>query len=285
MRTDIPQNTFIDGAAHEEFETRVAAQTHVGEILVRKQFQQHRRNTRNTCFVIGAVPQPAALPVGFERAADVFDDLRLHEVREVARTVAVRPADELAPVLAGVADAQRPDDTVAVADACVRVERQRHIDRNAQSRGVGQTLRTAHQGVDPMGARHVVVLVIVGIVFRRVDRLGKTRPLEPVARALAETGIAAGLLDILRVGQPQRVAGRAGDVAETAADLHGIGRNDAVRRARTVRKGHDLLTPRGESEAPQVDPRSAAHRLIDGIFGLAAEVMHRIMRIVGAFGR
>ena len=144
MRTDILQDTFIDSAAHEKLETRIAAQPHIGEILVREQLQQHRRDARDTRFVIGAVPQSAALPAGFERAADVLDDLRLHEVRQVARTVTVRPAGEFAPVLAGVVDTQRADDAVAVANARIRVERQRHIDRNAQPHGIGQTLRTAH---------------------------------------------------------------------------------------------------------------------------------------------
>ena len=56
-------------------------------------------------------------------------------------------------------------------------------------------------------------------------------------------------------------------------------------RPRTVRKGHDLLPSGGEGKAPEVDPRPAAHRLIDGKRGLAAEVANRIMRVVGAFGR
>ena len=136
-----------------------------------------------------------------------------------------------------------------------------------------------------MSTRHIAVLVVVGVALRRVDLFRESGPLEPVAGTLAETGITARLLDILRVGQTQRVAGRAGDVAVAAADLHGIGREDAPGRARTVRKGHDLTVSRSERETSQIDPCAAAHRLVDGERGLPAEVVHRIMRIVGAFGR
>ena len=260
-------------------------QAHVGEILVRQEFEQHRRDARHARFVVGAVPHPAAAPGRFAGAADILDDLRLHEVRQVARTVAVGPALEFALVLTGEEDAQRADDAVAVAHPGVGVERQRHVDRNAQPRGVGQTLRAAHQGIDPMGARHVVVLVVVGVVFRRIDLFRKSRPLKPVARPLAETRVTAGLPGMLRAGQAQRVAGRAGHVAVAAADLHRVGRDDAPARPRTVRKGHDLLPSGGEGKTPEVNPRPAAHRLIDGKRGLAAEVADRIIRVVGAFGR
>ena len=123
------------------------------------------------------------------------------------------------------------------------------------------------------------------MVLRRVDLFRKSRPLEPVARTLAETRVTAGLRGILHVGQTQRVAGRAGHVAVAAADLHRVGRNDAPVLPRTVREGHDLLLSGGERKAPEVNPRPAAHRLIDSQRGLAAEVADRIMRVVGAFGR
>ena len=144
MRTDITQDTLVNSPAHEELEARVVPQAHVGEILVRQEFEQHRRDARHARFVVGAVPHPAAAPGRFAGAADILDDLRLHEVRQVTRTVAVGPALEFALVLAGEEDAQRADDAVAVAHPGVGVERQRHVDRNAQPRGVGQTLRAAH---------------------------------------------------------------------------------------------------------------------------------------------
>ena len=144
-------------------------------------------------FVIGAVPKPAAAPCRFVRAADIFDDLGHDDIREVARTVAVGAPFELALVLARIEDAQRADDVVIEPHAHIGVERQRHIDRNAQPGAVGHPLRTARQGIDPMGARHVVVLVIVPVLLRGVDLFVESGPLEPVAGALAETGITARL--------------------------------------------------------------------------------------------
>ena len=163
------------------------------------------------------------------------------------------------------------------------MERQRHIDRNAQPRGVGHPLRTARKGIDPMRTRHVVVLVVVRPAFRSIDFLAEPGPLEPVARPLAETGIAARLLGIGPAPDTQRVAHRAGHVAVAAADLHGIGRHDAPRLARTVRKSDDGLFAGVEEEPSEIDPRAAAHRLIHGELRVAPEVMHRIFRIIGAF--
>ncbi len=84
----------------------------------------------------GSTSRGGSRPV--RRCGGYLDDLRLHEVRQVTRTVAVGPALNLPFVLAGEEDAQRADDAVAVAHPGVGVERQRHVDRNAQPRGVGR---------------------------------------------------------------------------------------------------------------------------------------------------
>ena len=56
LRADVPQDAFIYGTADRELETRVVSVTHIGEILMRKQFQQHGRGTWDAGFVIGAIP-------------------------------------------------------------------------------------------------------------------------------------------------------------------------------------------------------------------------------------
>ena len=131
-----------------------------------------------------------------------------------------------------------------------------------------------------MGARHVVVLVIVPVLLRGVDLFVESGPLEPVAGALAETGITARLQMAHHAGPAQRIAHRAGYVAVTAADLHGVGRDDAARLTRAVGKRHDLLRTGVEQKAAEVDPRSAAHGLIYGEAAVPSEVMHRILRVV-----
>ena len=251
---------------------------------MREQFEQHGRGTRHARFVIGAVPEPAAVPFGFAGTADVGDDLRHDDVRQVARTIAVGTALETPLVLAGIEDAQRADGLVVEPHARIGMEGQRHVDRNPQSRAVGHPLRTPHQGIDPVGARHVVVLIIVGVLLRGVYLRVEPRPLEPVAGALAETGIAARLLGIFDAGTAQRIADRAGDIAVAAADLHGVGRDDTSRLPRAVGERHDRLLTRPEEEMPEVNPCPAAHRLVHGERTLAAEVMHRILRVVGASG-
>ena len=160
------------------------------------------------------------------------------------------------------------------------MERQGHVERDVQARRIGQALRTAQQGVDPMGPRHVVVLVVVLMVFRRIDRLGKPGPLQPVARPLAETRVAARLGHILPVGPPKRIARSTRHIPETPAHLHGIGRNQPPGTPRTVRQRHDRLLTRGKRKMAQINPGSTAHRLIDREFGLAAQVVHRIAGIV-----
>ncbi len=114
-----------------------------------------------------------------------------------------------------------------------------------------------------------------------MDLLAEPGPLKPIARSLAEARIAARLLGIASVRTPQRVAHRAGHVAHAAADLHGVGRHDAPCMRRKVREHHPRgMAPRGERERPQVDPRASAHRLIDREAALAAQVAHRVARIL-----
>lgn len=218
---------------------------------MREQFEQHGRDARHARLVVGAVPQPAPVPRRLPRAPDVRDDLGHHQVGQVARTVAVGTAVEAAALLTGVEDAQRADRLVAVAHPGIGVEGQGQVDRDAQPRGVGHPFGSARQRIDPVGTRHVVVLVVVGEVLGRIDRGVEPGPLQPVARPLAEAGIAARLLGIERIRLPERVADRAGHVAVAAADLHGIGRNGAAGHARTVGERDDRLLAGRKGEAPR----------------------------------
>ena len=248
---------------------------------MRQQFEQHRRRRRNARFVVGAIPQSAPAPFGFVGGADVADDLTHHQIGQVTRQVAAGTPFEAAAVLLCEVDAQRADRLVVAAHAGVGVEGQRHVDGNVQTLFVGQPFGAAHERVDPVGARHVILLVVVEPLLLAVDRFGKSRPLQPIAGALAETGITARLAEIVGILRAELRSRRAGDVAHAAADLHGVGRHDAVlfRRAVAQRDQRRILSRR-EAECPQIDPCAAAHGLIDRETALATQMAHRVEGIL-----
>ena len=118
----------------------------------------------------------------------------------------------------------------------------------------------------------------------RIDRIRKSRPLQPVARTFGETGIAAGLVCVVDF----RIAlfGRhdPGDVALPAADFDGVGRDDPTYLMRQIaqRNAARFGTSRIEIEVPEVDPCAAAHRLVDAETGRSSFVANRVDRIVRA---
>ena len=83
-------------------------------------------------------------------------------------------------VFAGEEYAERSDNLVIHLCAGIRVECECHVDRNPETRAVGQGLRTAHEVVDPVCTRHVVVAIVVGTLFWIVDLFGESGPLKPV---------------------------------------------------------------------------------------------------------
>lgn len=106
----------------------------------------------------------------------------------LARKVAIRAALETAAPILGIEYSEGSDYVVVQPHARVGVKRQGHIDGDPLARLLRQTFRTARERINPMGARHVVVLVIVRVLLGGVDILGEARPLEPIARALAKRG-------------------------------------------------------------------------------------------------
>ena len=108
--------------------------------------------------------------------------------------------------------------------------------------------------------------------------------MQPVARTFGETGIAAGLVCVVDF----RIAlfGRhdPGDVALSAADFDGVGRDDPTCLMRQIaqRNAARFGTSRIEIEVPEVDPCAATHRLVDAETGRSSFVANRVDRIVRA---
>ena len=74
------QDAFVYASAGREAETRIQTVTHVGKVLVGKQFQQQAGHTGGAALTVTAVPNLAPGPVGFIGGADVFHNLGLDQV-------------------------------------------------------------------------------------------------------------------------------------------------------------------------------------------------------------
>ncbi len=85
---DEAQDAFVHGAAHHEAEARVETVAHVGEVLVRHEFEQHGRNAWYPSLEVTLVPHAAARPFRVGLQAQVVGNLCLHDVAEVAVEVA-----------------------------------------------------------------------------------------------------------------------------------------------------------------------------------------------------
>ena len=223
--------------------------------------------------------------MGFVDGAYVLDHLRHYDIGELAREVTVGASREMTLVILGVEYAQRTDYVVVKPDTRIRMECQRHVYGDSLALLVGQAFRAAHEGVDPMRTRHVIVLVVVGTFLGRIYLFVETRPLEPIASPLAKTGIFAGKGFVLDGFVAQRWRYIARDIAVAAADLDGIGRNRTSPFSGDIRQRDKRAFPAcGKGKIPQVYPHAAAHGLVHGETALAAEVVYRIYGIVGALG-
>ena len=157
------------------------------------------------------------------------------------------------------------------------MEGQNHIYGDRLTLLVGQTLRTAHQRIDPVGTRHIVVLVVVEILFGGIYILLKARPLQPITGTLAEAGILArgGLVDYILLLEFR--ACRACHIAIAATNLHSIGRDGLPLTLALVCKRYEaLLVALVEGEVAEIYPHTSTHLLIDGKAALATRVVYGV---------
>ena len=118
--------------------------------------------------------------MGLGLGTDVANELSHHNIGQIARQVAVGTTLKTPLVILRVVDSQRADDVVIQTYTSIRVECQHHVDGDRLAILLGQTLRTTHQRIDPVGTRHVVVLIVVHILLWSINILLETRPLQPV---------------------------------------------------------------------------------------------------------
>ena len=132
------QDALIHGPGHQKPEARVEPVAHVGQILVREQFEQHGGNFGHTGLEIGFVPHAPPAPLGGTGAVQVVGDLREHEVGEVARYLARYVVEVDLAVLAGEIDAQTAYGRVVGSGAGIGVEGEGQVDGYVQPRAVGE---------------------------------------------------------------------------------------------------------------------------------------------------
>ena len=234
-----------------------------------QQFQEHRRDGSRPGFAVGTVPGLPPGPLGLELFPDVLDDLRLHEIGEEASVHAGLAVRKLVLVVGqeGV-DAQGADDGVVLGDARVAVEGEGKVEGHAPTAHLGVDARPAGEVGDPLAAAREIPGVVVLPV---VEQVGVDAvPLHAVQGAFRESGIARHFAAAL-------------DLADAAAEFHGVGAHEAGGRA-LVRQADESLVPLVEREGSEIDPGAPGHALVHVELALAAQVMDRIDGVRGAVG-
>ena len=263
------EDALVDGPGHREAEGRVQAVFHVGEILVREQFQEHGRDGGRPGLAVGAVPRLPPGPVGLELLPDVIHDLRLDVVGEKPSVQAGLAVREFVLVVRqqGV-DAQRADDGVVLGDARVAVESEGKVEGNAPAARFRVHARAAGEVGHPLAAsREIPRIVVLPVIEHvRVDAV----PLHAVQGAFREGGVAGQLAAAL-------------DLAHAAAELHGVGAHQAGGRT-LVRQAHEAFVALREGESPEIDPGAPGHPLVHVEFAHASQVMDRVHGVGGAVG-
>ena len=129
-----------------------------------------------------------------------------------------------------------------------------------------------------MCTRHIVIFVVVCAILRCVDARGESRPLQPVACALGEAWVAAGICSC------EGVCGvvAAANVTHATANFYGIGAYHALLRG-VVREGYKaLMLARLEVELAEGYPHRVTHFLVYGEGVVATRCMYSVVGIADA---
>ena len=229
---------------------------------MREEFEQHCGHLRHTGFEITLVPHPAARPVGLESRAHVLGDVRHHVVREVTRCLAAAAVAELVACCAVYAKCAYYG--VVHRSAGIGVECETEVYRNAQAFTVGKHRRATRKPVHPQAAATVIVSVVVYIIRRREDAVGRACPLQEITRAFGETRISA--CHIFIINGIRAIFYFTGHIAHAAAEFHGICRYHGLTVLARIAELDYGLVPVAlfEREVPEIYPCPAAHLLVDG---------------------
>lgn len=164
------------------------------------------------------------------------------------------------------------------------MECHRHIDGDSETFVFRQNRTAAGEVVHPNTAAFVIVGIVIDVFRWGIDRVGNSRPLQPVARTLNKAGITA--LDRLIVDTVVRFFHFTENVAYTTANLHGVGGDDCAGFGRNAHEfdGGTFTPTLVEREMAEINPCSAAHSLIDTERGCALKAIHAIECVGGAIG-
>ena len=154
------------------------------------------------------------------------------------------------------------------------MERKRKVDGDIQACLAGYHRRSACKIVDPQAAATIVVVVVVDSMRRRIDRVGHSCPLQPVACTLGESRIAAELI-IMRKAVDHRdgaevahllfreiVGNPTLDVAHTASDFNGVGCDHLSGLAGVACQRDNGMAAGCQVKMSEINPCAASHSLV-----------------------
>ena len=136
-------------------------------------------------------------------------------MREVARG----PIGKLTVCSTGEVDPQCADNGIVQRSSGIRVEGKSHVYRNVQSFFRRIYGRTAAQVVHPQPSAFVIIGIVIAALAQRVDAVGHTGPLHPIAGCFAETRVSADC-------RHRAFLTAACYISHATADFHSIGRDD-----------------------------------------------------------
>ena len=183
LRGDMSQHTFINSATHHKAEFRIQPITHIREVLMGKQLQQHRRHFRHSRLYIRLVPHPSATPFRMECRLYIRHDLRLDAIGQIACHPTALSIGVTTVIRLRIINTQCTHDGIIRCDARIRMESKAQINRD---------MGRLSQPVHPARARENIISIVIRKRRGRINRIWHTRPLQPIASRLREARESTG---------------------------------------------------------------------------------------------
>ena len=195
---------------------------------MRQKLKEHSRRRWHSCLIIRAIPHTSTTPLRFICSAEVIHYLAHYQVCKVTRSIATCSTLKLTLIKLGIEYSQRTYCRIIVCNTRIRVERKREVDRNTKSISLLKSIRATHQSINPLATTHIVILIVVTITLRSIDRLIKARPLQPIARTLTIARHTACNRSVIHTLNTHRIDHRTSYITITAAYLYSICTNNTT---------------------------------------------------------